>query len=76
MNSGKSKDPVTDMCLAGATVAFWSIMQEVAGSGPFTVMTNISVRENSIVPIAQKHPINLSQLNTEFFLLFSKVKWY
>ena len=29
------------MCLAGTVVAFWSLIQELAGSSPFTVMTNI-----------------------------------
>ena len=33
------------MCLAGAGVASWSLTQEVAGSSPFTVMTNIYVTE-------------------------------
>ena len=33
------------MCLAGAVVASWSLTQEVAGSSPFTVMTNIYVTE-------------------------------
>ena len=33
------------MCLAGAVVASWSLMLEVAGSSPFTVMTNILVTE-------------------------------
>ena len=33
------------MCLAGAVVAFWSLMQEVTGSSPFAVMTNIFVTE-------------------------------
>ena len=32
-------------CLAGAVVACWSLTQEVAGSSPFTVMTNIFVTE-------------------------------
>ena len=31
------------MCLAGAVVASWSLTQEVAGSNPFNVMTNIFV---------------------------------
>ena len=31
--------------LTGAVVASWSLMQEVAGSSPFTVMTNIFVTE-------------------------------
>ena len=37
------------MCLAGTMVASWSITQEVtvAGSSPFTVMTNIFVTEFS-----------------------------
>ena len=54
MNWAKFKDPVSHMCLAGAVVASWSITQEVAGSSPFTVMTNIlllnsvkTFRENS-----------------------------
>ena len=33
------------MCLAGAMVASWSVTQEVAGSSPFAVMTNIFVTE-------------------------------
>ena len=32
------------MCLADAVVPSWSLRQEVAGSNPLTVMTNISVR--------------------------------
>ena len=35
------------MCLAGAVVASWPLTQEVAGSSPFTVMTNIFVTEFS-----------------------------
>ena len=35
------------MCLTGAVVASWSLTQEVAGSSPFTVMTNIFVTEFS-----------------------------
>ena len=35
------------MCLAGTVVASWSLTQEVAGSNPFTVMTNIFVTEFS-----------------------------
>ena len=37
------KDPVSHVCLASAVVASWSFTQEVAGSSPFTVMTNIFV---------------------------------
>ena len=41
------------MCLTGAVVASWSLTQQVRGSSPFTVITNIFVieftefRENS-----------------------------
>ena len=44
------------MCLAGAVVSSWSLVQEVIGSSLITVMTNIFVtefsetfRKNSIV---------------------------
>ena len=47
MNWVQFKDPVSHMCLAGAVVTSWSLMQEVAGSNPFTVMTNIFVTEFS-----------------------------
>ena len=33
------------MRLAGGVVASWSLTQEVAGSNPFTVMTNSFVTE-------------------------------
>ena len=45
MNWSQFKDSVSHMCLAGAVVASWSLTQEVAGSSPFTVMTNIFVTE-------------------------------
>ena len=44
---GQFKDPVSHMCLAGTVVASWSLMQEMAGSSPFTVMTNIFFSEFS-----------------------------
>ena len=51
MNWGQFKDPVSHMCLAGAVVASWPLIGEVAGSNPFIVITNIFVtgifRENS-----------------------------
>ena len=40
MNWSQFEDPVFNMCLAGTVVASWSLTQEVAGSSPFTVMTN------------------------------------
>ena len=45
MNWAQFKDPVPHMCLAGAMIACWSLTQEVAGSSPYTVMTNIFVTE-------------------------------
>ena len=36
------KDPVSQMCLAGSVVASGPLTKEMAGSNPFTVMTNIS----------------------------------
>ena len=45
MNWAQFKDPVSYMCLAGTVVAYWSLTQEVAGSSPFTVKTNIFVTE-------------------------------
>ena len=41
MNWSQFKDAVSHMRLAGTVVAYWSLTQEVAGSNPFTVMTNI-----------------------------------
>ena len=38
-------DPVSHMCLAVTVVASWSLIQEVPGSNPFTVMINIVVTE-------------------------------
>ena len=43
MNWAQFKDPFSHMCLSGAEVACWSLMQELAGSSPFTAMTNIFV---------------------------------
>ena len=64
MNWAQFKDPVSHMCLAGAVVASWSLTPRggwVAGSIPFTVMTNIfvtefrefieNIQENSTVPV-------------------------
>ena len=47
MNRSQFKDPVSHMCLAGTVAASWFLTQEVAGSSPFTVMTNIFVSEFS-----------------------------
>ena len=45
MNWGHFKDPVSHMCLAGPVVASRSLVQDMAGSNHFTVMTNIFVSE-------------------------------
>ena len=47
MNWAQFKDPVSHMSLPGVVVASWSLTQEVAGSSPFTVITNIFVTEFS-----------------------------
>ena len=68
MNWTQFKNPVSHMCLVGTVAASWFLAQEVAGSSPFTVMTNIFVtelktlRENSINLISQnseKNPRNI-----------------
>ena len=46
MNWGQFKDTISRLCLANAVVS-WSLTQEIAGSNPFTVMTNILVTEFS-----------------------------
>ena len=47
MNWSQFKDPVSNMCLAGAMVPSWSFTQEIANLNPFTVLTNIFVTEFS-----------------------------
>ena len=41
MNWGQFKDPVSHICLATVVVASWCRTQEIPGSNPFIVMTNI-----------------------------------
>ena len=41
MNWALFKDPVSHVRLAGTVVASWCLAQDVAGSHPFTIMTNI-----------------------------------
>ena len=48
MNCTQFKDPVSHtchMCPSGNVITSWSLTQEVAGSNPFTVMTNNFVIE-------------------------------
>ena len=40
-------NPVSNMCLVGAMIAYFSLSQEVAGLSPFTVMTNLFVTQFS-----------------------------
>ena len=47
MNKAQYKDPIYHICLAGALVASWSLIQEVAGLSLFTVRTNMFVNEFS-----------------------------
>ena len=47
MNWVQLKESVSDMCLAGIVVAYWSPTHEAAGFSTFTVMTNIFVTELS-----------------------------
>ena len=47
MNWAEFEDPVSHVCLSGTMVASWSLIQEVAGLSPFTVMTNIFVTESA-----------------------------
>ena len=44
-NKSQFKDLVSHMCLAGNVMTSWSLTQNVAGSNPYTVMTNTSVTE-------------------------------
>ena len=48
MNRGQFKDPVSYMCIAEAVVTFWSLIQEMAGSNHFTVMTNNNNNNNNV----------------------------
>ena len=41
MNWAQFKDPVSHLCLACYVVTSWSLSEEVIGSSPFTVITNI-----------------------------------
>ena len=42
MNWAQFKDPVSHMYLAGTVVASWSLMQEMAGLSPFSVVSEFS----------------------------------
>ena len=38
---GKFKDPISHMCLSCTVITSWCLTQDMAGSNPFTLMTNI-----------------------------------
>ena len=45
LNSANSENLIiTEACLYGTVVASWSLTPEMAGSSPFTLMTNIFCR--------------------------------
>ena len=46
MNWGQFKDPPRCLCLPGAVIASSSLTKQVAGSNPYTVMTNIFVTDS------------------------------
>ena len=56
------------MCLAGAVVPYCSLTQEVAGSSPFTVMTNIFVTE-----FAEKLHWRHCKVQERYFVLQSSI---
>ena len=45
MDWAQFKDLVSHMCLTGTVVASWSLTQEMEGSIPYTIMTNVVVTE-------------------------------
>ena len=56
MNWSQFKDPVSDICPAGAVVASWSLAQEVTGLNPFIVMhqPETKMREDNVfTPVCQ-----------------------
>ena len=79
MNWAQFKNPVYHMCLAGAVVASWPLIQEEAGLSPFTVRTNIFVtefgetyRENSNL---KHNKVNVISVSSYFLLMTVYVKW-
>ena len=69
------------MCLAGAVAASWSLTQHMAGSNPFTMMTNIFVtefsetfRENTnIIGSDSRECIFVKFQYPDFYSLFTKI---
>ena len=49
MNWDQFKDPVSHLCFPGTMVASWFLMQEMAGSSPFTGMANIFVTDLNLL---------------------------
>ena len=78
MNWNQFKDPVSNLCLAGAVVASWSLTQEVAGSSPFTVITNILVTNFAKFTETSKKNFNVLPFNQTKCWNCSKfmLRWY
>ena len=55
MNWNQFKNPVPQMHLADAVVAFWSLTQEVADSNPFTLMIIIFTIRNEVAKVMFLH---------------------
>ena len=66
MNWAQFKVPVSHMFLAGTAVASWSLTLEAVGSSPFTVMTNIFVRECESFLLTSFHHTNIIVICQKF----------
>ena len=79
MNWTQFKNPVSHMCLAGAVLASWPLIQEEAGSSPFTVMTNIVVTEFSETfrnnSNLKHNKVSVISISSYFLLITVYVKW-
>ena len=72
INRSQFKDPVSHLCFAGAVVASQSLTQEVAGSNPFTVMTNAFVNEFAEFSENIQRKLKYDKLISHINILFHK----
>ena len=72
-NWSQFKDPVSNMCLAGAVIASKSPTLEVTGSNPLTVMANILVTEFSEFNENIKGNLNYVLIYVRFQLIVQNV---
>ena len=70
MNRTKFKDPVSQLCLAGAVTAFRSLTQELAGLSPFTVIIRTVIFVNEFSETFMKNTIDIPADHT---LILTKV---